>query len=129
MQHDDNNLTAPMEKANSFNDFFYRSLNPNSYDLPGITSIRNDNLSYIQLSDMDVYNSLINLNSHIMMGPDNIPAIFLKNCAHSLYKSMTFLFNLSLRMGKIPSTWKVANVVPIYKTGCSSQISNYHTVS
>ena len=129
MQLDDVTADTPTEKANTFNCFFFSSFNANSYDLPEIIQFQNDNLSYIQLSDMEVFNVLSQLDTRKATGPDNIPAVFLKNCAHTLYKSLTYLFNLSLKTGGIPKAWKTANVVPIYKKGCKNQISNYRPVS
>ena len=86
-------------------------------------------ISYIQLTERAVYNSVMNLDSTKATGPDNIPAIFLKNCAYSLSESLTSLFNLSLRTRTVPSQWKMANVVLIYKKGPSSKVNNYWPVS
>ena len=38
-------------------------------------------------------------------------------------------FNLSLRLGKLPLEWKRSNVVPVFKKGDKSVISNYRPMS
>ena len=48
---------------------------------------------------------------------------------HSFVSKLTFLFNLSLRSGKLPSQWKVSNVIPIFKSGDPSNASNYRPIS
>jgi hypothetical protein len=42
---------------------------------------------------------------------------------------LTALFQLSLQQGVFPSEWKVANVVPIPKTGDTHEVTNYRPVS
>ena len=39
------------------------------------------------------------------------------------------LFNKSLQEGSVPSDWRSANVVPIFKKGSRSDPSNYRPVS
>ena len=39
-----------------------------------------------------------------------------------LAKSLTQLFNYSLRTGEIPEEWKAANVTPVFKKGRSQQL-------
>ena len=48
-------------------------------------------------------------------GPDNVPALILKNHANILAGPLTAIFNSSLREGIIPDTWKSANVIPVPK--------------
>ena len=39
------------------------------------------------------------------------------------------LFNLSFSQGKIPSDWKLANVVPVLKKGDKMNVKNYRPIS
>ena len=34
-----------------------------------------------------------------------------------------------LTSGKIPSDWRLANVIPVFKKGISSNVANYHPIS
>ena len=43
--------------------------------------------------------------------------------------SLTRLINLSLTLSQVPSKWKIANVIPIFKKGDKSDVNNYRPVS
>jgi len=62
-------------------------------------------------------------------GADGVSAKMLKSTAPFIAKSLTKLFNKSLRSGKFPSDWKVARVVPIPKGGDPESPANYRPIS
>ena len=69
-------------------------------------------------------------NPQKSVGPDNIPACFLKNTANEIAPMLTHLFQLSLRTGVLPSVWtKQAFITPIYKAGEKTDPHNYHPIS
>ena len=53
----------------------------------------------------------------------------LKDAALVLTKPLTFIINLSLETGVVPSEWKVAKVIPLYKSGSQAEIDNYRPIS
>ena len=54
----------------------------------------------------------------------------LRAIASSIAPSLTTLFNLSIKTGKIPNSWKLSSVVPIPKTKpASNNSSNYRPIS
>ncbi len=53
----------------------------------------------------------------------------LKNTAYSIVPSLSKLFNLSIRSGKVPRDWKFARVVPIPKSGDRENPANYRPIS
>ena len=55
-------------------------------------------------------------------GPDNIPAWVLKDHAALLAPALTAIFNCSLREGKLPNEWKMANIIPLPKINPSASI-------
>ena len=75
------------------------------------------------------YCELKSLNPNKSPGPDEIHPLLLKECAQDLSTSLCTLFNLSLRQGKYPSEWKLANISPVFKKGSRSLVSNYRPVS
>ena len=62
-------------------------------------------------------------------GADDIPPGLLKDASSVLAEPLAFIINLSLRTGTVPSDWKVAKVIPLYKSGDSALESNYRQIS
>ena len=63
------------------------------------------------------------------IGLDNIPNRLLKLAADSSAPSLTFIFNLSISSGIFPDEWKIAKVLPIYKSGPRNVLENYRPIS
>lgn len=49
-------------------------------------------------------------------GIDNVPLLVIHHLLHLLMPFLLVLFNSCLRMSKLPSSWKVAKVIPVPKT-------------
>jgi hypothetical protein len=62
-------------------------------------------------------------------GPDGIPPLLVKKCAESLSIPLCVLYNKSLTSGTFPSRWKIAHVVPVFKSGDRSLCVNYRPIS
>lgn len=86
-------------------------------------------LSSIELSEKEIYQSLIQLDSNKGAGPDGIPPLFLKKCAKYLAEPLTYIYNKSLCLGCFPAKWKKARVTPVHKKDDHAAISNYRPVS
>ena len=66
----------------------------------------------------------------LRIGPDGISGYMLKGTAQSIASSVTMLFNMTIRSGRVPKMWKVPSVVPIPKTATSTDNpSNYRPIS
>ena len=50
-----------------------------------------------------------------MTGPDQIPARILKQFAAEFAPHLTTIFNTSITKGEVPTDWRQANVIPIFK--------------
>ena len=62
----------------------------------------------------------VHLKPHKASGPDNIPVFFLKETANEIAPILVQIFQFSLDQGVLPSDWKTANIIPIFKKGKSS---------
>ena len=62
-------------------------------------------------------------------GLDGITAKILKQSCHQILKPLSHVLNLSLLNGCFPEELKVAQVVPIFKTGDPTKFINYRPVS
>ena len=70
------------------------------------------------------------LSAHTAPGPDKLPASLFKSFLGSLALPLLHVFNSSIASGVVPSCWKTAEVVPIYKgKGDSNSASSYRPIS
>ena len=77
-----------------------------------------------------IKNLLDNINTNKAPGPDGIHVCVLKHCSISLCRPLSIIiFKLSYNTGIIPTEWKSANIVPIYKKGDKAVVSNYRPIS
>ena len=88
-----------------------------------------ESLQSINISEADVYNALTSLDPNKALGIDGIGPKILKNCSESLFQLLCHLFNLSLASSVIPNEWKTHQIIPIFKSGNRSLISNYRPIS
>ena len=63
------------------------------------------------------------------VGPDDISCRMLKLCSNSISPVLTRIFNISIATGNLPSCWKIANVVPVYKKGNRCDLKNYRPIA
>ena len=54
---------------------------------------------------------------------------FIKTHIDGLIKPITMLVNQSISTSEVPSSWKVATVTPIFKSGDKAMMSNYRPIS
>jgi hypothetical protein len=69
------------------------------------------------------------LDTSEAIGPDLLNPRLLKEAASILKYPLCTLFNLSLILSTFPSEWKYANVTPVFKKDCPSNLKNYRTIS
>ena len=86
-------------------------------------------LDFIQVFPDEVLNILKDLNMGKASGPDGIHDRILREGAHQLAKPPCDLFNASLSLCFLPSSWKLSNVCPIFKSGGPFIPSDYRPVS
>ena len=60
---------------------------------------------------------------------DNIPAKVLKITANIIAPSLTYILNISLQSGIYVDDWKLAKIIPIYKSEDRKKCENYRPIS
>ena len=122
------------EKANVLNNYFAsQSLVDDSLTtLPdeGFYFIH-DTLDAIHVMPSEVFDFLKTLKAGKASGPDGINNRVLIEAAGQLSPHLRVcdLFNQSLNTSSVPSSWKISNVCPVFKSGDPAIPSNYRPVS
>lgn len=81
-------------------------------------------LSYLTFTTREIVTVINGFNPSKATGPDNIPVMPLQEMANVITPSLCHLLNKSIRFGKFPTEWKVANIVPVYKKNCKGHTEN-----
>ena len=122
---------TPLDKANLFNSFFHsvyiKASEASNFQNPN--QLTEHVIGDLSCSVEEVTKLLQSIDVNKASGPDNIPPRVLKECAMELALPLTIFFNFTLSRGNIPTDWKVANVVPIFKSGKNNLADNYRPIS
>jgi len=70
--------------------------------------------NHVTCDTKEVQKLLNRLNANMSCGVDKIPARLLKETAVTSAIPPSALFNLSFNQGRLPKSWKSANITPIY---------------
>ena len=120
----------PKAKANILNEQFISvfPLDDGSHlpDFPDHQFPAMDNITAYQNG---VIKLLRNLKPFTASGPDGIPTKLLKETAAEISPAITLLFQALIDQGRVPSQWKKAHIVPIFKKGSQSSPANYRPIS
>ena len=86
-------------------------------------------LNEIYITDDDVREAIILLNSNKSPSPDLLIPRLLKEGMQQLVIPLRRLFNLSLRLKKFPDPWKKSNLTTIHKKDSLTHPGNYRPIS
>ncbi|KAK1800056.1 hypothetical protein P4O66_006556, partial [Electrophorus voltai] len=81
------------------------------------------------ITKSDVRRVFKRVNTRKAVGPDGICGRVLKACASQLDPVFTDIFNLSLTLGIVPSSFKRSTIVPVPKKPRPSDLNNYRPVA
>ena len=96
---------------------------------PGVQPPPQLNFSFRPLTEGEVFKELTALDPKKSAGSDELPARFLKVAAPIIATPITDIFNLSLHTAEIPSDWKEAIVLPLFKGGEQTNPNSYRPIS
>jgi molybdopterin converting factor small subunit len=86
-------------------------------------------LQLIDITEKMVWDELKNLSPGKSAGPDGIHPRVLSEAREEILHPLLLIFRKSVETGVVPSAWKDAEVVPIFKKGQKSSPGNYRPVS
>ena len=87
----------------------------------------NFNLSPISYEML--YKYLCEISPSKACGVDGITARLIKACGDAIIDPLLYIMNLSISKCVFPTAWKEAKVTPLYKSGPSTDPSNYRPIS
>jgi len=97
-------------------DMKFEKLNPNSLFIGPTTTVEISN----------IINSLKNKSSS---GPDSISNTLIKQHIQFFTKPLTHIINLIFKTGVVPEHFRIAQIIPIYKSGSKQCCENYRPIS
>ena len=128
----------PYIMAHNFNEFFtsiarktVENVNPSP---KSPTDLITQNPNFFKLSDSSLTKTEI-LNATKLLAnkktPDHtgVSSNFIKQTISSLIDPLHHIFNLSFNSGVVPIQFKIAKVIPIFKSGDRTSMDNYRPIS
>ena len=121
---------SDLDKANVLNKFFSSVfVDEGDSPIPPFDSVFNGSINDVTITKEDMLNRLKSLKIGKSPGPDGIHPKILYESAGQLAYPFKLLFDATMKSGRIPSKWKIAEVRPIFKKGSKSKAGNYRPVS
>ena len=83
----------------------------------------------INISQNELLKLLKNLKPVKAAGPDRLKPLLLRELREEIAPIIKIFFDRSLQIGKLPTDWMTANVMPVSKRGDKSLAENYRPIS
>ncbi|GAB0189105.1 mitochondrial enolase superfamily member 1 [Grus japonensis] len=121
------------EKAEAFNAFFASVFNNTDRPWAARSSESEDHScgsSEFPFVDTEIVrDQLYQLNVHKSMGSDGIHPRVLKELVDIMTGPFSVIYQKSWESEEVPTDWKLANIIPIYKKGMREDPGNYNPVT
>ncbi|XP_065662546.1 uncharacterized protein LOC136085185 [Hydra vulgaris] len=134
-----NNKTITNKKiiANTFNDYFSSIADklskeniPSRFHFSHYLKNQNPDTFFISSVTPQEVNDYISLLSpKKSTGPNSIPSKIMTLASQELSFPLSIIINQSFQSGIFPDLFKIAEVVPIFKSGCKQDPCNYRPIS
>jgi hypothetical protein len=124
-----NFVANDVEKAEFFNKYFQSVFTVDNGDMPQFERRTDASMDFPVFTVDEVRAVLCHCPNTSSCGPDGCPSLILKHHP-ALCTPLVSLFNMSLSQCIVPESWKIANVIPIYKgKGSRLEVSSYRPIS
>ena len=124
------------ELSNSFNEYF-SEIGPNLSNTIPLSTVNplqymntpNSQSFYMHPCDIHEIEQTINSLPNKSIGIHSVPTFIFKELKFIISPILCDFFNVSLRIGQFPLSFKSAIVTPVFKSGNKSEIGNYRPIS
>ena len=120
------------EKAALFNEYFISQckVENNNAPVPILNKFQSSKIiSHLSTTENEVKDLLSTVDVSKGCGVDGVANFLIKTCAVGIANSFSCFINISFSNGKFPLSWKLANVIPIFKKDNRQSKDNYRPVS
>lgn len=122
--------------AEELNDFFVKAgsnlasqIEPSNLSFKSFLTVNNTQMDNNELSENELFKAIDSLQSNKSPGFDDVNSNVVKQSKNAIKIPLMHIFNLSLLQGYFPGKLKIARVLPVYKTGEMTNVSNYRPIS
>ena len=129
-------ITDPVAIANTFNNYFANIGGNLASSIPSASKTANEfmpppicNSLFLCPATADEIQLEIAKLAGKAVGPSNIPISVLEILKSELAGPLQVIFNTSFLTGIVPDKFKLARVIPVFKKGSQTNLSNYRPIS
>ena len=123
-------ITDNKKMANLLNQYFGTVFTKETNEpAPNCHISSNIKLETVVITQSKIIEKIKKLKVNSSPGPDGISVKLLQSHVNSLSLGLAIIYDNSIRTGKVPSDWKLANVTPIHKKGSKGNVENYRPIS
>ena len=131
---DGNHRARPTENTASYINDFFTKIGPDlaknyNEEWKFYGNEVNEVIEDIVINERVVFDLIRNIDISKSSGLDKISSSCLKDALLALLPQIIHIFKESFSTGIFPEKWKIATVVPIFKNGNKSDVSNYRPIS
>ena len=137
INNNNTDITEPKAIANPFNNFFAKIRNDIASSVPNtdcspqqyLSKQTYDTFYLFPTSTSEIETEISAINVRKATGPYSIPSNLLKLLKLVMSKPLEIIFNASFARGIVPNKFKIARVLPVFKNGIQTNMSNYRPIS
>ena len=129
-------ISSKKEIANEFNRYFASIGTDMASQLPTVDGYEEylnlhpfSQFKLTEVTEEEVAKIMKNQKPKLSCGLDSINNKIVKICSEELAKPMSIIINKSIKTGYVPTAFKVARIIPLYKKNAPDQCGNYRPVS
>ena len=133
----ENILNNPKDIAEGFNNYFSNigpdlasQIQTSTSNFETYVKIAISEFAAFQHTTVDnVYQPLSRISSNKATGIDKISCKMIRMAAPAIADSLTYIFNQAITLPSFPDEWKIARVIPLFKSGHRNMPGNYRPIS